>query len=88
MMFLCSRLRIEQILLGVGMLLMYRIFWDLIGELVVRSLNADVWLLGEGASNRNHALLSLEAPNFTLADIDGTFHSLTDFRGNRVFASS
>ena len=70
MMFLCPRLRVEQILLCVGMLLMYRSFWDLMGKPAVRSLNADVWLLGEGASDRNHALLSLETPNFTLADID------------------
>ena len=59
-------------------------FWDLMGKPAVRSANADVWLLGEGASNRNDALLSLEAPDFTLNDLDGDLHSLSDFRGKRV----
>ncbi len=59
-------------------------FWDLMGKPAVRSANADVWLLGEGASNRNNALLSLEAPDFTLNDLDGNLHSLSDFRGKRV----
>ena len=59
-------------------------FWDLMGKPVVRSANADVWLLGEGASNRNDALLSLEAPDFTLPDLEGNLHSLTEFRSKRV----
>jgi len=59
-------------------------FWDLMGKPAVRSANADVWLLGEGAINRNNSLLSLEAPDFTLPDLDGNLHSLTDFRPKRV----
>lgn len=59
-------------------------FWELMAKPVVRSENADVWLLGESASNRNDSMLSLEAPNFTLPDLDGNLHSLTDFRGKRV----
>jgi len=59
-------------------------FWELMAKPVVRSANADVWLLGESASNRNDSMLSLEAPNFTLPDLDGNLHSLTDFRGKRV----
>ena len=59
-------------------------FWALMGKPVVRSEAADVWLLGEGAGPRNDALLSLEAPDFTLPDLDGKSHSLSDFRGKRV----
>ncbi len=59
-------------------------FWDLMGKPAVRSADADVWLLGEGAGPRNDALLSLEAPDFTLPDLDGKLHSLSDFRGKRV----
>ena len=59
-------------------------FWELMGKPVVRSEAADVWLLGEGANLRNDALLSLEAPDFTLPDLDGNLHSLSDFRGKRV----
>ena len=59
-------------------------FWELMGRPVVRSEAADVWLLGEGANLRNDALVSLEAPDFTLPDFDGNLHSLSDFRGKRV----
>ena len=59
-------------------------FWDLMGKPAVRTAKADVWLLGEGASPRNDALLSLQAPDFTLPDLDGNLHSLSDFRGKRV----
>ena len=59
-------------------------FWGLMGRPVVQSEAADVWLLGEGANLRNDALLSLEAPDFTLPDLDGNLHSLTDYRGKRV----
>jgi len=54
------------------------------GKPAVRSEAADVWLLGEGADLRNDALLSLVAPDFTLPDLDGKLHSLSDFRGKRV----
>lgn len=32
----------------------------------------------------NHNLLHQTAPEFTLADSDGRFHSLSDFRGRAV----
>ena len=59
-------------------------FWELMGKPAVHSADSDVWFLGEGAGARNDALLSLEAPNFTLPDFDGKLHSLTDFRRKRV----
>jgi len=59
-------------------------FWELMGKPAVRSEAADIWLLGEGADLRNDASLSLEAPDFTLPDLDGKLHSLSDFRGKRV----
>jgi hypothetical protein len=60
------------------------VFWELMSRPVVRSEAANVWLLGEGANLRNDALVSLEAPDFTLPDFDGNLHSLSDFRGKRV----
>ena len=36
------------------------------------------------SSDRNDALLSLSAPDFTLPDFNGKLHSLTDFRRQRV----
>ena len=43
-----------------------------------------VWYFGARATERNSYLTSLEAPNFTLPDLNGKLHSLADFRGKRV----
>jgi hypothetical protein len=59
-------------------------FWNLMGKPAAASQPGDAWVLGEGAEARNDALLSLEAPNFTLPDFNGKLHSLTDFRRKRV----
>ena len=59
-------------------------FWELLGKPTAASAAGDVWALGEDAQSRNDALLSLEAPDFTLPDFTGKLHSLTDFRRQRV----
>ena len=63
-------------------------FWAHMNQPAVSSADGDVWFLGEGAQSRNDALLSLEAPDFTLPDLDGKMHSLTDFRGKRVLLAT
>ncbi|MBX9604973.1 MAG: redoxin domain-containing protein [Gammaproteobacteria bacterium] len=45
-------------------------------------------MLGAAASDRGRALCTLEAPDFTLPDIDGNLHSLSDYRGKRVFLTT
>ena len=40
--------------------------------------------LGVGASDRARALAALEAPDFTLPDLDGRLHSLREHRGKKV----
>ncbi len=40
--------------------------------------------LGVSASSRAKALASLEAPDFTLPDLDGRLHSLAQHRGKKV----
>jgi AhpC/TSA family len=40
--------------------------------------------LGVTARERVEALTSLEAPDFTLPDLDGRSHSLRDHRGRKV----
>ncbi len=40
--------------------------------------------LGTAASDRAAQLATLEAPNFTLPDLAGRLHSLTDYRGKKV----
>ena len=50
---------------------------------VVDQKNA-VWYFGSPAAEQNRYLASLEAPNFTLPDLNGKLHSLSDFRGKKV----
>ena len=40
--------------------------------------------LGVSAAERAKALASLEAPDFTLPDLDGRLHSLSEHRGKKV----
>jgi hypothetical protein len=41
--------------------------------------------LGVSAPERGRQLASLEAPDFTLPDLAGRLHSLSDHRGKKVF---
>ena len=43
-----------------------------------------VWYFGARDAEQNSYLASLEAPNFTLPDLNGKMHSLADFRGKKV----
>jgi hypothetical protein len=43
-----------------------------------------VWYFGSRTEVQNGYLASLEAPAFTLPDINGKMHSLADFRGKKV----
>jgi hypothetical protein len=40
--------------------------------------------LGVSAAERAKALASLEAPDFTLPDLEGRRHSLSEYRGQKV----
>ena len=42
------------------------------------------WDFGPRPDAQNHFVDSLEAPNFTLPDVNGKMHSLADFRGKKV----
>ena len=44
----------------------------------------DVWYFGPRPDQQNAYLTSLEAPNFSLPDLNGKLHSLKDFRGRKV----
>ena len=41
--------------------------------------------LGSSATERAHALASLLAPDFTLPDLTGRAHTLSSYRGKKVF---
>jgi len=59
-------------------------FARLIKQPVVADQKNGIWYFGARASERNGYLASLEAPNFTLPDLNGKLHSLADFRGKKV----
>jgi hypothetical protein len=59
-------------------------FARLIRQPVVVDQKNGVWYFGARNAEQNGYLTSLEAPNFTLPDLDGKLHSLTDFRGKKV----
>ncbi len=63
-------------------------FWDHMGMPAARSRDGDVWALGEAADNRAASLRSLEAPDFTLPDLAGVAHSLSDYRGKKVLLAT
>ncbi|MCC6706044.1 MAG: hypothetical protein IT492_00660 [Gammaproteobacteria bacterium] len=50
--------------------------------------DGQAYAFGESLGNRRDSLFSLEAPDFTLPDIDGKLHKLSDFRGKKVFMYS
>ena len=40
--------------------------------------------LGTSAGDRGEALATLQAPDFTLPDVEGKLHSLSDYRGKKI----
>ena len=63
-------------------------FWRHLAKPVVRADDGGHWYFGEGAAERRRQLESLEAPDFTLPDLDGRLHSLSDHRGKKVFLAT
>ncbi len=59
--------------------------WRHMGHPVLHDASGETWMLGTGAGERANALQTLDAPDFTLPDLDGRLHSLSDYRGKRVF---
>jgi len=59
-------------------------FARLIKQPFVRDQENGVWYFGSSAAEQNGYLSSLQAPNFTLPDLNGKLHSLSDFRGKKV----
>lgn len=62
--------------------------WRHLGHSVAHDESGAVWALGEGASERTATLRSLDAPDFTLPDVAGRPHSLSDYRGKKVLLVS
>jgi hypothetical protein len=63
-----------------------------LASLLERPLAVDIAeraaFVGTGATRRAEALASLKAPDFTLPDLDGRLHSLSDHRGKKVLLAA
>lgn len=60
----------------------------LLGQPVIHDAAHSLWCIGASSAERKRALTSLEAPDFTLPDIDGRMHSLSAHRGRKVLLAS
>lgn len=63
-------------------------FWQRLGGSVVAAESGQVWALGAPADERNAALEGLQAPDFTLPDVDGVPRTLSELRGRKVFLAT
>ena len=62
--------------------------WRPLGLPLARDASSETWALGASAAARSEQLRSLEAPDFSLPDLDGREHSLASQRGNKVLLVS
>ena len=63
-------------------------FWRHLGNPVLSDDSGDTWVLGTGAAERQAALADTTAPDFTLPDLAGVPHRLSDLRGQKVFLTT
>jgi hypothetical protein len=59
-------------------------FARLLSRPLALDVDAGVACLGASAAERGAQLASLEAPDFTLPDLNGRLHALADYRGKKV----
>src|SRR5258708_3739738 len=63
-------------------------FWRHLGHPVLSDDGGETWVLGTGAGTRNDALAGLQAPDFTLPDLAGVPHRLSEFRGRKILLTT
>ena len=63
-------------------------FWRRLGHPVVHDEASRAWVLGASARDRASALQSTEAPDFSLPDLAGKAHSLSESRGKKVLLAT
>jgi hypothetical protein len=59
-------------------------FAEALGRPLALDLDEGIALLGTGSAARGAVLASLEAPDFSLPDLAGQMHSLSEQRGKKV----
>ena len=60
-------------------------FWRRLDWPVLHDARGETWVLGENEQARQAQLLSLQAPDFTLPDLEGRQHRLADYLGRKIF---
>jgi hypothetical protein len=63
-------------------------FWNLMDNPILHDESCDTWVLGASHKERLSVLDSLQAPDFSLPDLEGKQHSLSDYKGKRVFLTT
>ncbi len=63
-------------------------FWRHLGNPVLSDDSGETWVLGTGAADRQAALADTAAPDFTLPDLAGVPHRLSELRGKKVFLTT
>ena len=62
--------------------------WRHMGLPIAHDAAGETWVLGTSATARSAQLQALDAPDFSLPDLDGTHHSLKAERGKKVLLVS
>jgi len=62
--------------------------WRRSGQPLVHDAASRTWALGTSAAHRGAALATLEAPDFTLPDLEGRPHTLSSYGGRKVFLAT
>jgi len=62
--------------------------WRHSGQPVVHDAASRAWVLGTGSARRGAALATLQAPDFSLPDLQGAEHRLSAYRGRKVFVAT
>jgi hypothetical protein len=60
-------------------------FARMLRQAVVHDEASGVWVFGRAGADGQRKLQSLVAPDFSLPDLDGKMHSLSEHRGKKVF---
>ncbi len=63
-------------------------FWRQMSNPVVHDAVGEVWVFGPDATERGTSLQSLDAPDFTLPDLTGAEHTLSEHRGKKVLLAT